>query len=201
MTFGEKLKKLRSEANLTQDELSEKLFVTRTAVSKWESDRGYPNIESLKAIAKFFGITIDELLSSDELLTIAEEDTKQKEKLFRDLVFALLDLSAALLLFLPFFAENGGETVKSVSLIALGGVRKYLKTAYLSVVFGTILTGVIALGFQNFRSAVWIKTKTAFSLGLGIVSVFLFMISAQPYAAVFSFVLLLIKAFALIKSR
>ena len=38
MTFGEKLKKLRTEAHLTQDELAEKLFVSRTAISKWESE-------------------------------------------------------------------------------------------------------------------------------------------------------------------
>ena len=50
MTFGGKLKKLRTDSGLTQDELAEKIYVTRTAVSKWESDRGYPNIDSLKAI-------------------------------------------------------------------------------------------------------------------------------------------------------
>ena len=47
-----------------------------------ETGRGYPNIDSLKAIARFFGVTIDELLSGDELLTIAEKDTEQKEKKF-----------------------------------------------------------------------------------------------------------------------
>ena len=58
MTFGEKLKKLRTNAQLTQDELAEKLYVSRTAISKWESDRGYPNIESLKAIALFRSQTV-----------------------------------------------------------------------------------------------------------------------------------------------
>ena len=72
MTFGEKLKKLRNESGLTQDELAERLYVTRTAISKWETNKGYPNIESLKAIASFFSITVDDLLSSDEILTIAE---------------------------------------------------------------------------------------------------------------------------------
>ena len=49
MTLGEKLKKLRTDSGLTQEELAEKLFVSRTAISKWESNRGYPNIETLKA--------------------------------------------------------------------------------------------------------------------------------------------------------
>ena len=61
-----------------------------------------PNIESLKAIAKFFSVTVDELLSTDEVLTIAEEDSKRKEKHFRNLVYGLLDICIALLLFLPF---------------------------------------------------------------------------------------------------
>lgn len=85
MTFGEKIKKLRTDKSLTQDELAEKLYVTRTAISKWESDKGYPNIDSLKQIAKFFSVTIDELLSSGELLTIAEQENKKKEKYYRDL--------------------------------------------------------------------------------------------------------------------
>ncbi len=200
MTFGEKLKKLRTDGGLTQDELAEKIYVTRTAISKWESDRGYPNIDSLKAISKFFSVSIDVLLSSDEVLTIAEEDHKRKEKRFKDLVYALLDLCIAMLLFLPFFAENNG-VIRSVSLIALEGVQPYLKAAYFIVVIGTFFAGVLALALQNCQKAFWTKSKTNISLMLGTISVLLFVISSQPYAAVFAFVLLLIKAFILIKHR
>ena len=80
MEFHEKLQELRKQKNITQEELAASLFVSRTAVSKWESGRGYPNIESLKALSKFYSVSIDELLSGDELLTIAEEDTRQREK-------------------------------------------------------------------------------------------------------------------------
>ncbi|MBQ8214495.1 MAG: helix-turn-helix transcriptional regulator [Clostridia bacterium] len=200
MTFGEKLKKLRTDGGLTQDELAEKIYVTRTAISKWESDRGYPNIDSLKAISKFFSVSIDLLLSSDEVLTIAEEDHKQKEKRFKDLVYALLDLCIAMLLFLPFFAENNG-VIRSVSLIALEGVQPYLKAAYFIVVIGTFFAGVLALALQNCQKAFWTNSKTNISLMFGTISVLLFVISSQPYAAVFAFVLLLIKAFILIKHR
>ena len=200
MTLGEKLKKLRADNGFTQEELAEKLYVTRTAISKWESNRGYPNIDALKAISKFFSVSIDELLSSDELLTIAEEDSKQKETRFKDFVYALLDLSVAMLLFLPFFAENNG-VIRSVSLIALEGVQPYLKAAYFIVVIGTFFAGVLALALQNCEKEFWLKNKTNISLMLGTVSVLLFVISSQPYAAVFAFVLLLIKAFILIKHR
>ena len=200
MTFGEKLKKLRTDNGLTQDELAEKIYVTRTAVSKWESDRGYPSIDSLKAISKFFSVSIDDLLSSDEVLTIAEEDNKQQETRFKDLVYALLDLCIAMLLFLPFFAENNG-VIRSVSLIALDGVQPYLKAAYFTVVIGMFFAGVLALALQNCEKEFWLKNKTNISLMLGTVSVLLFVISSQPYAAVFAFVLLLVKVFILIKLR
>ena len=201
MTFGEKLKKLRTDAQLTQDELAEKLFVSRTAISKWESGRGYPNIESLKAIAKFFLVTVDELLSSGEVLTIAEEDHERKEKHFCDLICGLLDLCMAMLLFLPFFAEKADGFIQSVSLISLNGVQPYLKTAYFAVVMGMTVMGILTLALQNCQVAVWIKSKTMVSLALGAISVLLFMISSQPYAAVFAFSLLLVKAFMIIKRR
>lgn len=73
MKFSDKLKILRAEHNLTQDELADKIYVTRTAISKWETDNGYPSIESLKQLATLFNTSIDELIS--------EEDLKHKEDL------------------------------------------------------------------------------------------------------------------------
>jgi len=201
MTFGEKLKILRSKAKLTQEELAEKLYVSRTAVSKWESGRGYPSIELLKAIAKFFSVTVDELLSSGEVLTIAEEDNKRKEKHFYDLIYGLLDLCIAMLLFLPFFAEKADGIIQSVSLIALDGVQPYLKIAYFAVVISMIVMGILTLALQNCQWVAWVKSKTTISLALGTISVLVFIISSQPYAAVFAFALLAIKALMLIKRR
>ena len=114
MELSEKLQELRKEKGLTQEELAEALFVSRTAISKWESGRGVPNIESLKAISKFFSVSIDELLSGEEILKIADEDNKQKEKHTSDLVFGLLDCSLIMFLFLPFFGQKGDEIIKEV---------------------------------------------------------------------------------------
>ena len=121
MEFGQKLQELRKSRGITQEELGKSLYVSRTAISKWESGRGYPNIDSLRAIAKFFCITVDELLSTDEVLSLAEQDNKQKSERMRDLVYGLLDVCAVMLIFLPFFAVQTEETVLSVSLIALNG--------------------------------------------------------------------------------
>ena len=201
MEFNKKIQELRKQKGLKQEELAEKLYVSRTAISKWESGRGYPNIESLKAIAKFFSVTVDELLSTDEVLTIAEEDNKRKEKRFRDLIYGLLDLSIAMLLFLPFFAEKADGAIQSVSLITLGGVQPYLKTAYIAAVITMTVIGILTLVLQNCQTMAWVKSKTTVSLSLGVILVLLFMISSQPYAAVFAFVLLSIKTLTLIKRQ
>ncbi|MCM1543922.1 MAG: helix-turn-helix domain-containing protein [Ruminococcus sp.] len=65
--FGEKLKKLRTDNNLTQDELAEKIFVTRSAISKWETNKGYPSIDSLKELSNLFGVSIDQLIADDDI--------------------------------------------------------------------------------------------------------------------------------------
>ena len=199
MEFNKKLQELRKQKGLTQEELAEQLYVSRTAVSKWESGRGYPNIESMKAIAKLFSVTVDELLSSDEILTIAEENQKLIKTNFKDLIFGLVDIAMSLILFLPLFAIKTDVAVNAVSLLAFSDGQPYLKIAYFTVVIGTIIMGIATLSLQNFTAKTWTKNKTNLSLSLGVISCLLFMISLQPYAAVFAFSLLVIKVTVLLK--
>ena len=199
MEFNEKLQDLRKQKGLTQEELAERLYVSRTAVSKWESGRGYPNIESLKAIANFFSVSIDVLLSGDEVLTIAEEDQKEKETHFRDLVFGLLDCSAALLLFLPFFGQQMDDAIQGVSLLRLTEITPYLRTAYFVCIIGMALLGIMILALQGCRNRVWRENKYKGSLLLNGSVLLLFIISLQPYGAVYLFVFLAIKTFLLMK--
>lgn len=199
MEFNEKLQELRKQKGITQEELAEILFVSRTAISKWESGRGYPNIDSLKAIGKFYGVTIDELLSGDELLTIAEEDTKQKENHFRDLLFGLLDCSITMFAFLPFFGQKTNAIIQEVSLLSLTEIASYLKITYFVVVFGMIASGLSTLALLSCHEAFWVKNKRKISLTLNAIGTLLFIISSQPYAATFLFIFLVIKASMLIK--
>ena len=201
MEFHEKLQTLRKQKDLTQEELATALYVSRTAISKWESGRGYPSIDSLKAIAKFFSVTIDELLSGDEVLTIAEEDQKQKDAHLRDMVFGLLDLSAAIVFFLPFFGQKADDYVQAVSLLLLTGIAPYLKAAYYAGVSATITLGIATFALQNYRGMFWIKLKSGISLLLNALCVLLFIISSQPYPASLLFVFLLIKVSILAKKR
>ena len=199
MEFNEKLQELRKQRGLTQEELAELLYVSRTAISKWESGRGYPNIDSLKAISKYFSVSLDELLSCDAILTIAEEENKQKELHSRNLVFGLLDCSVALFLFLPFFGQKVDGVIQGVSLLSLTGIEPYVKIPYLIVVFAMMIWGILILALQNSKSTLWVHCKDKVSLGLSTVGTILFVISLEPYAAMFTFVFLLIKALMLIK--
>ena len=201
MEFNEKLQALRKQKNLTQEELAEKLFVSRTAVSKWESGRGYPGIDSLKEIAKLFGVTIDELLSGNELLTIAEEDTKQIKTHFLDLAFGLLDICFVMFFFLPFFGQMADDVIREVSLLSLTNVSLWLKILYFVLVIIMALLGVIILSLQNLKNVFWINNKSKISLILNALVVLIFIVSRQPYAAGFSFIFLVIKTFLYIKRR
>ena len=183
MELSEKLQELRKEKGLTQEELAEALFVSRTAISK------------------FFSVSIDELLSGEEILKIADEDNKQKEKHTSDLVFGLLDCSLIMFLFLPFFGQKGDEIIKEVSLLSLTGTPQYIKIPYLIIVFGIVLTGVLLLALQNYEAVFWLKHKHQISIVLSTVATIEFMITLQPYAAFFTFVFLAIKSLMLIKWR
>lgn len=201
MEFHEKLQKLRKQKGLTQEELAESLCVSRTAISKWESGRGYPNIDSLKEIAKVFSVTIDELLSGEELLTIAEEDHKEKESHFRDLVFGLLDFSIAIFFFLPFFGQKADGMIQGVSLLSLTEIAPYLKILYFAVVIGMTVSGILTLALQNCHHAFWVQNKSKLSFLLNTVGALLFIISLQPYAAVLLFIFLTIKVLLLTKKQ
>ena len=193
MEFNEKLQELRKKKGLTQEELAKELYVSRTAISKWESGRGYPSIDSLKAIAAFFSVTVDELLSADEILVLAEKDGKQRE--------STLDACMSFLLFLPLFALREAEFVQSVSLLMLEGIASYLKILYFALVISASVFGVLMLALQGCTATAWNKIKIKASLLIGTAVLLLFIISLQPYAAVFAFLLLAVKVLVALKPR
>ena len=199
MEFNEKLQLLRKQNHLTQEQLAEALYVSRTAVSKWESGRGYPTIDSLKRIAAVFSITVDELLSGEEMITLAEQEKKQAQSRLRDLVFGLLDIGAAMLFFLPLFGEKADGMVQAVSLISLTAVASYVKVLYVTIVVVMNIAGIFTLALQNYRAQWWENSKCKLSFALTLMGVLLFVVTQQPYAAVLMLLFLIIKGLLVVR--
>ena len=68
MTLGEKIKEARKQCGLSQEQLAEKLAVSRSAVAKWETDKGIPDVENLKALAHVLNVSVDYLLDDGEVI-------------------------------------------------------------------------------------------------------------------------------------
>ena len=199
MEFHEKLQLLRKQRDLTQEELAEKLFVSRTAISKWESGRGYPSIDSLKAISKFFSVSIDDLLSGEEVLTIAQEDQRQAGDRMRGLMFGLLDCCALLLAVLPLFGVEADGVIRSVGVLDLP--RPWLRAVCLGMILAQAALGLWTLALQNWNQPLRTRSRTALSLVLSTLCVLLFLLCRQPYAACFAFLFLGMKVLILLKQR
>lgn len=201
MEFRDKLQQLRKQKNLTQEEVADMLFVSRTAISKWESGRGYPSIDSLKAISALFSVSIDNLLSGEELISLAEAENEEKTRTLHYLVFGILDCMMAILFFFPLFGQQGEGMIYNVSLLVLTGVPAYVRVPYILIVIVTVIFGVAMLALQNLRHQIWLKINLATSISLSILGVLIFIISGQPYVAVFVFCMLIFKGALLIKQQ
>lgn len=201
MEFGEKLQQLRKEKGMTQEQLAKELFVSRTAISKWESGRGYPSIDSLKMIADYFDVTVDELLTCGEALTIAKEDQRNVKNRMFDFVFGLLDLSVIMFLFLPFLGQKTDAGALAVTLTGYCAEHVYVKIAFYCVVIAMALFGGIILVLHKCENGCWNHCKRLISLILNVVAVFVFTVSLQANCAIYCFALLLIKLLLLVKSR
>lgn len=162
---------------------------------------GYPSIDSLKAISGFFGVSLDQLLSSEAVLTLAEEDSKEQESRTRSLVFGALDCCTGMLLVLPLFGQRDREPIRQVSLLSLTGVAPYMKGAYLGILAALVLWGMLTLAFQTGTHPLWLRLRHRVSLGLSVAATLIFMASLQPYPAIFAFLFLVIKGVMLIKCR
>lgn len=197
MEFNEKLQELRKRKGLTQEELAEILFVSRTAVSKWESGRGMPSIDSLKAIAGFFSVTIDELLSSGEVLTLAEKEAAQKRGKLCGQILGCLDCSAAIFYVLPIFGQTVNGQIQGVSLFSLTETQLWLKVSYFVVIGLSVLMGILTLAMQSRPDFAWEKQTIRGSLLANLLLTFLFILSRQPYGAAISLIFLILKVLIL----
>ena len=110
-------------------------------MSKWESGRGYPSIDSLKELSRYFSVSIDELISPDEVVIAADRDKREFVGRYTSLICGMLDVLLMLLLSMPAFG-NGPDDPSAVSLLALSSASPWVKASFAAVVGATVLCGL-----------------------------------------------------------
>ena len=215
MEFHEKLQELRKSKGLTQEELARALFVSRTAVSKWESGRGYPGIDSLKEISRFFSVTIDELICPREIMTVAEVDKKASISRYISVICSTLDILTAVLLFLPVFG-NGTDHPVSVSLYAITGLSTWIKTVFAALISLAALNGICGVIINHFDKPVcaiacsrmiqWIilslnRHRLMTGMMLSVACAAVFILTRQPYAGIICLAVLVVKGFMVARGK
>ena len=200
MEFNEKLQELRKSKSLTQEELAEALFVSRTAISKWEQGRGYPSIDSLKEISRFFSVSIDDLICSEEIVSAAADEKKECVEKYISLICNTLDIFLALLLFLPVFG-NGTDHPVSVSLYTITGLSTWIKTVFAALVSLAALNGICGVIINHFDKPVWNRHRLMTGMVLSVACVAVFILTRQPYAGIICLGVLVVKGLMVARGK
>ena len=136
--FGENIKRIREEKGLTQQTLADNLYVTRQAVSRWEGGSRYPDLMTAKKMAQFLGVTLDELLTDDDMQLYVQRNEILESSFARRLQTELISLAfmSAIILsviylcnyFLPngYMIASGIEMAKHLLLAVVFLVGLYL---------------------------------------------------------------------------
>ena len=190
MELSEKIQKLRKERGLTQEQFARELFVSRTAVSKWETGRGVPSMDSLRMSAQFFGITLDELLRAEEVITIAEKENQKNLNHFAFCMDGICNVTAVLGLLLPLYKAESADGFASVPLYQL---KSWLSVFFWIIPLAMALCGVFQILMSKSDKQRLKKTVNILGMAFNISAIFLLILSGQPYPAVMFFALLLIK--------
>ena len=196
MDFGEKLKALRTERGLTQEQLAARLYVSRTAVSKWETGGGSPNLDSLQAVARLFDVSVDDLLSADDLIVLARDERRSTARSSSMLSFGLLDVLAVVFAFIPLYGVDDGSFVRMANLadygasVDFGASFAVMAAAVVSLMFVGAVE--IVLAAAGSRRAARIVALVGFAVQA--LAVVLFASTMQPYATTLAFALFLAKA-------
>ena len=193
MEFHEKLQELRKSRGMTQEELAEALYVSRTAISKWESGRGYPSIDSLKEISSYFSVSIDQLLSGEKLIVIAEKENRSNIQNVCDLLFGLADLFSIMLMLLPLYPKTVDGYVYSVNLWSYTETAFYNRMVYLILFIILLALGILMVFGVQMKMEKGKKLITMGSMIVGTITVVYLVLAREVYVTILAFLLLIIK--------
>lgn len=133
--FGEKIKRLREEKGITQQTLAEHLYVTRQAVSRWECGARYPDILTTKKIAEVLEVTVDELVSGEEVKREIEKEavlTSTVPNAIQSVIYSFGLISYMLMFFFSMTTflnhnhELAGTPAAEISIVTISAILEYV---------------------------------------------------------------------------
>ena len=201
MELNEKLKELRNSRGLTQEELASALFVSRTAISKWESGRGNPSIDSLKEISSFFSITLDELVSGEKLLSIAKKENQIRLQNTYNLLIGVIDLCYFMLIVLPLYPKTMGLYIASVNLFNYAETSVFNQKLYWALFLLMMLNGLTEIILTKLKDRCMYSKIVGINMLLSILAVIFLSLTGETYATALAFLLLALKSVLYIKGR
>ena len=201
MEFGEKLQELRKNKDMTQEELAEALYVSRTAISKWESGRGYPSIDSLKEISRFFSVSIDELLSAEKMVSIAEKENRDNIRYICDMLLGIIDVLAMIMIILPIYPNRIDGVYYAVSLPDYVQAGSLNCTLYWAVFILLVIIGAVKILLTRLRQEKGSRIVTAISVIVGIAAVLLLAMGREAYGVSMLFLMIVAKGIVIYKMR
>ena len=163
-------------------------------------DRGYPNLDSLKDLSRLFGISIDELLSNNELFELAKTENRANIGKMSGLVFAMVDMLVLAFFFMPLFGRQAGGQVQNVTLFAYAG-SGFLRAAYAAVLAAIAGFGLLQLVFLSAGCEKGLRMGKPCSVALHAAGILLFALSRQPYVTSFLFLLFMVKMVLLLREN
>ena len=190
MELSKKIKQIRNDNKLTQEQFAEKMLVSRTAVSKWENGTCYPSIDSLRYMSQIFNVSLDKLLSSEEILEIAKTENQSNISKYNSLLFCLLDIVRIIFVFLPLYSYKTNDFIYSVSLLNSIDLGSTLKIIFVLIFITFLILGITELIFNYKRNNGLINKISVF---LDMISIFVLLFTKQPYVIALMFVIFIIK--------
>lgn len=121
MKLGNRIKELRTEMGWSQVTLAERAYVSRQTISNWETEKSYPDVQSLLILSDIFGVSLDDLIKGDVDTMkekVNENDVKEMKLMQYISVVGFLLLMTAV----PVFIDNGGELMRYIGLLLIGAI-------------------------------------------------------------------------------
>lgn len=186
MKFHEKLQMLRKEKGMSQEDLADRLTVSRQAISKWESAQAYPETEKLIALSNLFSVTVDELLKDGKDISHSDSvDSSQNEfwRVHNHWYTAYEYKSKKTIFGLPLVHINVGRGLKKAKgIIAIGNMASGIVAIGLASI-GVVSIGLVSIGFITiaiFAAALFLAfgTIAVGTIAFGAVAIGIFSIGA-----------------------